>query len=74
MLGHIIRTFGPQYCRFNPRTYSIVFVTGDVISLVVQALGGGVAAGANTLKDANVGARIMVGSVKRNWLPENYVH
>lgn len=48
--------------------YTIVFCTCDVISLVVQAIGGGSAAVAvqsSSLprKDPNVGARIMVGCV-----------
>lgn len=30
----------PQYSRFRPRSYAIVFVTGDIVALGIQAAGG----------------------------------
>lgn len=53
----------PQYSRFNTRTYAVIFVCGDVLSLVVQALGGAIAAGADTLEAANHGSDVMVSFV-----------
>lgn len=44
MLGKLIGVLGPQYCRFNRKTYAIAFVLGDAVSIVVQAVGGGMAA------------------------------
>ena len=44
MLGQLIGLLGPQYCRFNRVTYAVVFVIGDLCSLIVQAVGGGLAA------------------------------
>jgi hypothetical protein len=35
-LGYLIRYLGPQYCRFNPTFYSVIFVLGDLASLIVQ--------------------------------------
>ncbi|KAL7415338.1 RTA1-like protein [Mrakia frigida] len=68
ILGLIINKLGLQYSRIAPKWYTIVFCTCDVISLVVQAIGGGSAAVAvqsSSLprKDPNVGARIMVGGI-----------
>ena len=43
MLGKLIAVLGPQYCRFNRKTYAVAFVLGDVASIVIQAVGGGIA-------------------------------
>ncbi|KJA24391.1 hypothetical protein HYPSUDRAFT_162137 [Hypholoma sublateritium FD-334 SS-4] len=60
IFGRIIRQLGQQYSRLRPRLYTIIFTSCDVISLVVQGFGGGVAAGADTLVGANKGAHIML--------------
>nr|ODN92267.1 hypothetical protein L204_05366 [Cryptococcus depauperatus CBS 7855] len=44
LLGIAIHTLGQQYSLLRPKTYIAVFVTCDVISLVLQAIGGGWAA------------------------------
>ncbi|KAK9896210.1 RTA1-domain-containing protein [Cystobasidium minutum MCA 4210] len=62
-LGYLIRFLGPQYCRFNPTFYSVIFVLGDLASLIVQAIGGGQASAAETLQGANDGARVMYSGV-----------
>lgn len=62
-LGYLIRLLGPQYCRFNPTLYAVTFVLGDLASLIVQAIGGGQASAAETLKEANDGAHVMVAGV-----------
>lgn len=54
---------GEQYSRFHYKTYAAVFISGDVVSLVVQATGGGMAASADTYEGAETGAKIMVGGV-----------
>lgn len=63
ILGRLLKILGPQYCRFNPLTYAIIFVTGDLASLIVQAVGGAHASAAVTLHDADVGANIMLGGI-----------
>lgn len=66
LLGILIRetkTPSARYSSFKPRGYTIIFVTGDIVSLVVQAVGGAWAASANTLSGANTGAYIMVGGI-----------
>ncbi|EPT05677.1 hypothetical protein FOMPIDRAFT_87149 [Fomitopsis schrenkii] len=44
ILGHVIRRLGQQYSRLNARSYTAVFLGSDIISLVVQAVGGTIAA------------------------------
>jgi len=62
VLGRIIRRLGPQYSRLTPRRYSIIFVSCDIISLIVQALGGVLASGSQTPQSqANLGAAIALG-------------
>ncbi|KAL6242054.1 hypothetical protein RBB50_010966 [Rhinocladiella similis] len=44
VLKHITLCFGPEYSRLRPKWYTWIFITGDLISLIVQAVGGGIAA------------------------------
>jgi len=59
LLGRIIPVLGSRYSFIHPLSYTIVFVTGDMISLVIQAVGGGNAAAAETNEQADQGARVM---------------
>jgi hypothetical protein len=63
ILGKIVQRLGPAYSRLSPKWYSILFVTCDFISLVVQAVGGGMAATAPDLTAANLGAHIMLAGI-----------
>jgi hypothetical protein len=58
--GRIIRILGPGYSRIRPRLYTILFTSSDVISLLVQAGGGGLAASAKSLKGQNLGSHIIL--------------
>ncbi|KAI9451626.1 RTA1-like protein [Lactarius psammicola] len=62
ILGRIIRRLGPQYSRLTPRRYTIIFVSCDIISLVVQALGASIASGNQASQTrVNVGSNIALG-------------
>ncbi|KAF8799461.1 RTA1-like protein [Phlegmacium glaucopus] len=64
IFGVIIHRVGVQYSRLSPKAYTIFFLTCDVISLVVQGVGGGIAAVASGLgKDPTKGGRIMLGGI-----------
>jgi hypothetical protein len=43
-LGRIVVVLGEEISRIKPRSYTLFFMGCDVISLVVQAAGGGIAA------------------------------
>ncbi len=59
LLGPLTLDFRQRFSSFKPRGYTILFITGDIISLVVQAVGGALAAVSNDLSAANRGAYIM---------------
>ncbi|KAJ7584641.1 RTA1-like protein [Mycena floridula] len=59
ILGAVIRQLGPVYSRISPWWYTIFFCSFDVVSLIVQATGGGIASIAveqhrNPLKGGNI--------------------
>lgn len=64
-LKHIVLSFGEQWSRLRPAAwYTRIFITGDIISLVLQGAGGGIAATANpgsNLQD--VGTNLMIAGV-----------
>jgi hypothetical protein len=41
-LGHIVVVYGEGISRLKPRTYTIIFVLCDFLSLVLQAAGGAI--------------------------------
>lgn len=41
--SRIVIIYGEHFARFRPRTYTIIFITADVFSLVLQAVGGALA-------------------------------
>ncbi|KAH8649961.1 RTA1 like protein-domain-containing protein [Xylariales sp. PMI_506] len=60
-LKSIIYAFGPDNSRINPDWYPRIFIPCDVVSLLLQAVGGGMAAVAlNTGKDLTTGNNIMI--------------
>ncbi|KAG9232288.1 putative sphingoid long-chain base transporter RSB1 [Amylocarpus encephaloides] len=59
-LSRIVIVYGEDISLFKPRTYTIVFCTCDIISLVLQALGGGIASSADTKKSSDLGKNIML--------------
>ncbi|KAF9027742.1 RTA1 like protein [Hymenopellis radicata] len=63
ILGRIIHRLGPAFSRLSPRNYSIIFVSCDLISLIVQGIGGGIASAADNEADANKGGNVMLGGI-----------
>ncbi|OMP83170.1 Sphingoid long-chain base transporter RSB1 [Diplodia seriata] len=66
ILGRLIALSGPSSSPLTPRTYLILFCTADVVSLVLQAIGGGmasVAASATPPGDTAPGTNIMVAGI-----------
>jgi len=59
-LARIVVVYGEGLSRIRPRTYTILFITCDFISLVLQAAGGGLAATANTKSADWEGIHIMI--------------
>ncbi|KAI1372396.1 RTA1-domain-containing protein [Hypoxylon crocopeplum] len=64
LLGQFINILGREYSLLSARMYTIVFMTCDVVSLVVQAAGGAMASMASSNnKDTKLGTNIMVAGV-----------
>lgn len=60
-LSRIVMTFGAANSRIKPMSYPRIFIPCDVISLMLQAAGGGIASAAShTNKNPAVGDHIMV--------------
>lgn len=47
-LKHLTLCFGPEHSRIKPRNYTWIFIGFDVLSLILQGAGGGVAATSST--------------------------
>lgn len=59
-LGRIVVVYGENISRVQPRAYSILFICCDILSLVLQAAGGALAATADTKADSQTGVNVMV--------------
>lgn len=63
-LKHFALTFGASWSRLRPAWYTYIFITGDVISLVLQGAGGGLAATAdNGSSTQDLGTNLMIAGV-----------
>jgi hypothetical protein len=64
VLKHITLCFGPQYSAIKPRYYTYIFITGDLFSLILQAIGGGMAATAGSNeKQQDTGDHLMMAGI-----------
>ncbi|KAL8826713.1 MAG: hypothetical protein Q9170_007300 [Blastenia crenularia] len=59
-LSRIILIYGEHIARFKPRTYTIIFISCDVFSLVLQAIGGALADTASDRSVQQTGINIMI--------------
>jgi hypothetical protein len=59
-LGRIVHVYGAHLSYFKPRTYTLVFCTCDLISIVLQALGGAIASTSHTVSSSDEGRNIML--------------
>ncbi|KAJ7889472.1 RTA1-domain-containing protein [Mycena olivaceomarginata] len=63
LLSWIVIQLGPRYSWLSPRWYTVIFVSSDIIALLVQAAGGSIAAAASDHTRAQVGAHTMLGGI-----------
>lgn len=61
-LKHIIMALGPEHSRLKPRLYTWIFISCDALSIVVQAVGGGIAASSDG-SAADAGGNIMIAGI-----------
>lgn len=64
MLKYLVELFGPEWSMLKPKQYTVFFVTADVVSLALQATGGGLAATAGLDKDRlDLGNNVMMAGI-----------
>ncbi|KAI1378945.1 RTA1-domain-containing protein [Hypoxylon crocopeplum] len=60
-IRRIVFAFGPENSRIPPKFYTRIFIPCDIVSLILQAAGGGLAASAfHTGKSTDLGDNIMI--------------
>ncbi|KAJ3014403.1 hypothetical protein HKX48_005181 [Thoreauomyces humboldtii] len=59
-LGRIILVAGKEHSRLAPRTYTYLFVACDLVSLVLQSIGGAIASLATDQQSIDLGVHIMM--------------
>lgn len=64
IFGEVIRRLGSGYSRLSAKYYTIIFCTCDVVALIAQGVGGGLAAtAADNNRDPITGSRIMLAGI-----------
>ncbi|RFN49909.1 phospholipid-translocating atpase [Fusarium flagelliforme] len=65
MLKYIVALFGPDWSLLKPKLYTIIFIGADIVSLALQAAGGGIAATSRPgdLDVVNLGNDIMMAGI-----------
>ncbi|KAJ5182594.1 hypothetical protein N7492_000210 [Penicillium capsulatum] len=59
-LGRIVAVYGTEYSRLKPRTYTYIFVSCDIISLILQAAGGAITSIADDKPTSDMGINVMI--------------
>ncbi|KAF6235299.1 hypothetical protein HO173_006494 [Letharia columbiana] len=63
-LKHIVKAFGPQYTYLKPKYYTWLFIAGDCFALSLQAVGGGLSAGAiGNFNQLSLGSNIAIAGI-----------
>jgi hypothetical protein len=65
-MKHLVLYFGPQYSYLQARLYPWLFIGADLLSIVIQAIGGGVSASASNKRDAKglqAGNRLLIAGI-----------
>jgi hypothetical protein len=59
-LCRVIVAKGEENSKLNPQLYTIIFIGFDLLSLILQGIGGGMAATANDDQGSDMGKNIMI--------------
>ncbi|PWY83583.1 RTA1-domain-containing protein [Aspergillus heteromorphus CBS 117.55] len=63
-LSRLITIYGAEYARFRPQVYTYIFITFDIIALILQAAGGAIASIASAYSsEQSAGVHTMVGGL-----------
>ncbi len=59
-LARIVVVYGEHLSRFRPRNYTLIFCSCDLFSLILQAAGGGIASGAKSPSQDQLGINLLI--------------
>lgn len=59
-LKHICLTFGASFSRLRPKYYTWIFISCDVFSIALQAIGGAISSASGDLTVLHIGTNIMI--------------
>ncbi|KAL2402415.1 Efflux pump himE [Exophiala dermatitidis] len=62
-LKHVTLCFGPEFSLLKPRFYTYIFIFADLVSLVLQAIGGALASTADTQDQQDLGDNLMMAGI-----------
>lgn len=64
-LKHLVIAFGPEYSLLRPAYYTWIFILCDILSLIIQGAGGGIAASAppDDSKSTKLGGNLMLAGI-----------
>lgn len=71
-LKHAVISFGESWSRFRPAMYTYIFIAGDLVSLVLQGVGGGIAATTDPGELQDIGTDLMVSHHPAELEPNTY--
>jgi len=60
MLKRLVQLFGPEFSRITPNAYAYIFVSADVVSIILQGAGGTISAIAKEKTFLDQGVNIMI--------------
>ncbi|KAI0254690.1 RTA1 like protein-domain-containing protein [Lactifluus subvellereus] len=64
LLGHLARFLGSgKHLLVSPKRITIIFVISDVTTFLIQALGGAISVGANTVRGEKLGSHVFLGAL-----------
>lgn len=62
-LKHIVLALGPEISRLPAKWYTWIFISCDALSIVIQAVGGGISAAASDADTLDVGNKLMIAGI-----------
>lgn len=60
-MSRLVKVYGTQFAQFRPKFYTIFFICCDVVSLLLQGAGGGIASGGGT--SYQTGINLILGGI-----------
>jgi len=60
MLKRLVLLFGPEFSRISPNAYAYIFVSADILSIILQGAGGSISAVATDKTFLDQGVDIMI--------------